>query len=166
MPILSVGKAKASRVRGVTLIEMMVVVAIIGMIAAISAPSVSSGLDSVRLSTATESIASFLNSAGDRAERHQEPVEVVISVKENRLRLLSGESGFTRELKLPDGISIEAILPKEGVEGSEEGRRLILMPGGAVPGIGVQVVNQHGGRRIVRLDPMTGFPHVESVKSE
>lgn len=145
---------------------MMVVVAIIGMIAAVSAPSVSSGLDSVRLSTATESIASFLNSAVNRAERHQEPVEVVISVKENRLRMLSGEPGSTRELKLPDGINIEAILPKEGTEGSEEGRRLILMPGGTVPGIGVQVVNQHGGRRIVRLDPMTGFPRVESVKSE
>jgi hypothetical protein len=37
------------------------------------------------------------------------------------------------------------------------------MPGGAIPGIGVQIANRRGGRRIVRLDPMTGFPRVESV---
>jgi hypothetical protein len=37
------------------------------------------------------------------------------------------------------------------------------MPGGAVPGIGIQFANRHGGRRIVRLDPMTGYPRVESV---
>jgi hypothetical protein len=51
-------------------------------------------------------------------------------------------------------------------EASLEGtpaRRLILMPGGAVPGIGVQLANRHGARRIIRLDPMTGFPRVESV---
>jgi hypothetical protein len=45
-------------------------------------------------------------------------------------------------------------------------RRLILMPGASVPGIGIQIANQRGTRRIVRLDPMTGFPHVESVNPE
>jgi hypothetical protein len=45
-------------------------------------------------------------------------------------------------------------------------RRLILMPGATVPGIGIQIANQRGVRRIVRLDPMTGFPRVESVASQ
>ena len=40
------------------------------------------------------------------------------------------------------------------------------MPGGVVPGIGIQLGNRHGARRIVKLDPMTGYPRVESVKSE
>ena len=49
----------------------------------------------------------------------------------------------------------------------QEGRRLILLPGGTVPGIGVQIANSHGSRRVVRLDPMTGYPRIESVgKSE
>jgi hypothetical protein len=34
-----------------------------------------------------------------------------------------------------------------------------------VPGIGVEIVNGHGSRRIIRLDPMTGFPRVEKVAS-
>jgi hypothetical protein len=40
------------------------------------------------------------------------------------------------------------------------------MPGASVPGIGIQIANQRGTRRIVRLDPMTGFPRVESVDKE
>jgi len=144
--------------------EMMVVVTIIGLIAGISMPSVSAGIDSVRLRSATDSLASFLNAAVTRAERRQEPVELIISPKENRLALYSTEPGFARELKMPDGVTIEAVLPHE--PGEDGPRRLILLPGATVPAIGVQVSNQHGSRRVVHLDPMTGFPHVESVQTK
>ncbi len=147
---------------------MLVVVAIIGLIAGISIPSVAAGMDSIRISTAAQSIAGFLNAAVTRTERRQQPIEVLILPKENRLALYSNEPGFERELKMPAGIIIETILPK--IDDSldlQEGRRLILLPGATVPGIGVQIANSHGSRRVVRLDPMTGFPRIEGVgKSE
>jgi hypothetical protein len=141
-----------------------VVLAIIGALAGISFPAVSAGIDSVRLRSATDSLSVFLNGAVTRAERRQQPMEVLISTKDNALRLYSTEPGYRRELKMPDGVTIEAVLP----QGPEENdpRRLILMPGGTVPGIGVLVANRHGSRRIVSLDPMTGFPHVESVQKK
>jgi prepilin-type N-terminal cleavage/methylation domain-containing protein len=168
MPTLSAGKASRASTRGVTLIEMVVVVTIIGLIAAISVPSVAAGMDSVRISTAASSIAAFLNDAVTRTERRQQPIEVVILPKEGRLAMYSNEENFQRELKMPDGITIETVLPKvDDFADMQEGRRLILLPGGTVPGIGVQIANSHGTRRIVHLDPMTGFPKVESVvKSE
>jgi type II secretory pathway pseudopilin PulG len=145
--------------------EMLVVVAIMGLIAAVSAPSVAAGIDSVRMSSATGSVSSFLNAALNHAERRQTAVEVVISPKENRLTAYSAELGYRRELKLPDGISIEALLPR--LSGDDDPvRRLILMPGDTAPGIGIQLANSHGAHRLVRLDPMTGFPRVESVHSE
>jgi hypothetical protein len=144
--------------------EMLVVVMIIALIAGISVPAVSAGIDSVRLRSATDSISAFLNAAEVRAERRQEPVELIVSPKENVFELYSNEPGFTRELKLPDGVSIEAVLPQES--GEEGPRRLILFPGGAIPAIGVQVANRHGSRRIVHLDPMTGFPRVEVVAAQ
>jgi hypothetical protein len=144
--------------------EMLVVVTIIALMAGIAFPAVSSGLDSVRLRTATDSIAAFLNAAVVRAERHQEPIELTISRKDNALALYSNEPGFQRELKMPDGIAIEAVLPNE--EEEEGPRRVILVPGAAVPGIGIQVANRHGSRRVVHLDPMTGFPRVESVATK
>ena len=147
---------------GVTLMEMMVVIAIISLIVAISAPSISAGLDSIRLATASDSIAAFLNSAVNHAERRQQPVELIISPKESRLSAYSNEPGFTRELTLPSGILIEAVLPQ--ISDDPEGmRRLILLPGASVPGVGIQFANRRGAHRIVRLDPMTGFPRVESV---
>ncbi|MDR3699472.1 MAG: prepilin-type N-terminal cleavage/methylation domain-containing protein [Candidatus Sulfopaludibacter sp.] len=164
MPISSVGRT--GNRRGVTLIEMVVVVAIIGVIVAVSLPSATAGIDSVRLASATGSVASFLNAAVNRTERRQIPMEVVIEPKQNRLSVYSEDPGYTRELKMPDGITIEAVLAGQPVS-SEDGERapfrLLLVPGASTPGIGVQLANQHGSRRIVRLDPMTGFPRVESV---
>lgn len=143
---------------------MLVVVAIVGVLAGISFPSVAAGVDSVRLRSATDSVASILNAAVDRAQRRQQAMEIVISAKDNSISLVSNEPGFARELKMPEGIVIEGVLPKEA---DEEGpRRLMVMPGGTAPGVGVQLANRHGSRRIVRLDPMTGFPRVESVIPE
>ena len=158
-------RVKRNLKRGVTLIEMLVVVTIIGILGGISVPAASAGIDSVRLASATQSVAAFLNAAVDRAERHEEPVELTISPSENLFTLVTNEPGFSRELKLPDGIALEAVLP-ELPEGSDPVRRIVLMPGATVPGIGIQLANRHGSRRIVRLDPMTGFPRVESVLSK
>ena len=146
--------------------ELLVVMAIVGLIVAVSAPSVGAGLDSVRLATASDLISSFLNAAVDHAERRQVPVLVEISPKDGRLSAWSNEPGFKREIALPGGISIEAVLPRVADEDPAAVRKLILMPGATVPGIGIQFANQRGGRRIVRLDPMTGFPRTESVHTE
>jgi prepilin-type N-terminal cleavage/methylation domain-containing protein len=151
--------------RGVTLIELLVVMAIIGLIVGISVPSVATGIDSVRLASATDSVAAFLNSAVNRAERRQQAVEVVISRKENGMAIYSVDPGPARVLHMPDGITIEGVQPA-GEDSYADERRLILMPGGVVPGIGVQLGNRHGAHRVVRLDPMTGFPRVESVNQE
>jgi prepilin-type N-terminal cleavage/methylation domain-containing protein len=164
MPILSVGRNKRATA-GVTLVEMVVVVSIIGLIVAIMAPSMSAGLDSVRMASATDNVATFLNGAVNRVERRQQPIELIISIKDNKLAMFSNEPGFTRELKMPDGIIIEGVLPKDEND-TEPFHRLILMPGASVPGLGIQLINSHKNRRVVRLDPMTGFPRVETPKAE
>jgi type II secretory pathway pseudopilin PulG len=143
----------------------MVVVAVIGLIAAITGPSVAAGIDAVRMASATQSVAAFINVAVNRADRRQQAIELVVSQKENKLVMISNEPGFERELQLPDGILIDAVLPLEE-QGADGVTRLILMPGASVPGIGVRLANRRGGKRLVKLDPMTGFPRTEIVTSE
>lgn len=134
---------------------MLVVVCIIALMVTITMPSITAGIDSVRLHTATTSVASFLNAAVTRAERRQEAVEVVISPGDNRITMYSSEPGFERELDMPKGVSILG----------DAGATLLLLPGASTPGIGIQLGNQRGARRTVRLDPMTGFPRVEGAEN-
>jgi len=149
--------------RGVTLIEMLVVVVVIALIMSISTPSVTAGIDAVRLNTASSSVAVFLNAADNRAERSQRPVELIVSSK--LLQYVSTDAGSHRELKLPDGITAQ-IAGSAGADDGQPDARILFMPGGAVPAVAIGLSNQHGGRRIVRLDPMTGAPHVERVESK
>jgi prepilin-type N-terminal cleavage/methylation domain-containing protein len=152
--------------RGVTLVEMVVVVAIIALIVGISFPAASAGVDNVRMVSAGDSVATFLNAAVNRAERHQIPVALIISPKEGKLNLYSNEPGFTRELTMPDGVAIEAVLPaEEGIDPSLP-RRVLFLPGATVPAIAIQLVNRRNAHRRIRLDPMTGFPRVESVVTQ
>jgi type II secretory pathway pseudopilin PulG len=142
---------------------MMVVVVIIAVVVAISTPSVSAGIDAVRLASAGSSVSAFMNAASTHADRRERPVELIISAK--GMEFISTDPGSRHELTMPDGISIEPLsaLPSEDAEGVS---RWLFMPGGAVPAVAIQLTNQHGGRRIVRLDPMTGFPRVESVETK
>jgi prepilin-type N-terminal cleavage/methylation domain-containing protein len=182
MPISSVGKTSSQRLpdsypgrdrkgavrsrRGITLVEMMVVVAIIALIVAISFPAATAGLENVRMVSAGDSVATFLNAAVNRAERHQQPVELIISRKDGTLTLYSNEPGFTRELKMPDGVMIETVLPvEEGIDPLLP-RRILFLPGATIPAIGIQLSNRRNAHRLVRLDPMTGFPRIEAVSVE
>src|SRR5437899_1458142 len=119
MPISSVGESNGTagnlvagafhhEAKGVTLLELIVVVAIVGLIVGISFPAITAGLDSVRMVSATDSVAAFLNAAVNRAQRRQEAVELIIDPKENQLSAYSNDPSFSRELKLPDGISFES----------------------------------------------------------
>jgi prepilin-type N-terminal cleavage/methylation domain-containing protein len=145
---------------GVTLIEMLIVVTIVGLIAGVTFPAVSSGIDSLRLASASDALVSLLNGALNRAERRQEPIEVAISVKDNSVRLSSTEPGFERNLTMPDGVKIVAVWPKLLVE-DDQPRRFLLLPGSVVPRVGIEIVNRKETHRIVRVNPITGVPNIE-----
>jgi prepilin-type N-terminal cleavage/methylation domain-containing protein len=156
-------KAMVCPTAGVTLIEMLVVVAVIGILVSVSVPSVSAGLDSVRLASTGDAIASFLNAAVTHAERSEHPVVVAISLKDGTISA-DGADGYARRFQMPQGITMDKVLPEGGSEGDDY--QMLIVPGGTAPAIGIEYSNRHGGRRRVQLDPMTGFPRVETVNTE
>jgi prepilin-type N-terminal cleavage/methylation domain-containing protein len=133
---------------GVTLIEMLIVVAIVAVVAGVSFPSVASGLDNVRLRSAADSVTGFLNGAMSRVERKEQAIEIVVIPQERALMMYSSEPGFTRRLELPEGIKIAG----------EEARQFLLLPGGTPPAMGIDIYNQRGAHKIIRIDPVTGVP--------
>jgi prepilin-type N-terminal cleavage/methylation domain-containing protein len=148
------------RRRGVTLLEMLIVVAVIGVMVGITFPSVSSGLDSIRLSSASDSIVSFFNQALSRAERRQEVVQITVSKAERTLRMRSTDPSFDKQLVLPEGITITSVLPEQPGD-ADAPRDFLLYPGGTPPAVGIAILNARGMKRMVRVDPVTGVPRTE-----
>jgi hypothetical protein len=159
MPISSVGKASNT---GVTLIEMTLVAAIVAMIVGISFPAVSAGLESIRLASASDSLAAFLNGALNRAERRQEAVELTIRIRENKVEMRSADGRIAREMEMPSGVVIRGVEPGPP-EADPQPRQYLLLPGGTPPRIAVELANRRGQRRIVRVDPITGAPEIVRV---
>src|SRR5229473_1333736 len=116
--------AVARSQRGVTLLEMMIVVTLIALVAGLSHPSVSSGVDSLRLRSASDAIVAFLNTALDRADRRQQVVEIWISPHDNAMIARSADSGFVRRLDVPDPIRIISVQP-QAPSGPDEPRRFL-----------------------------------------
>ena len=97
---------------GLTLMEMLVVVAIASLMIGISFPAVTAGIDSLRINTACDSVVSFLNSGLTRAERRQMVVEVSFLHLHHMVEMRSPAGSFVRELKLPEGVTMQRILPE------------------------------------------------------
>jgi prepilin-type N-terminal cleavage/methylation domain-containing protein len=138
--------------RGVTLLEMLIVVAIAGAMATLVLPAFSNGLESLRLSQASDSVAAFLSGALNRAQRRQQVIEISIDPRENAILLRSTDAAFSRRLDMPDGVTIQ----------SAE-RRIVLLPGSAFPRATVELANRRRQRRVVSLDPITGVPNIEWI---
>lgn len=145
---------------GLTIIEMLIVVTIVSLMAGLTFPSVASGIDSLRLRSAGDSVASFLTLAIARVERSQEPVELTFLKQEGRMEMRTTDPKFARTLALPEGVSILHIHPELPGE-PEAVRSLLLVPGTTFPRLGVELLNRRGNRRLVRIDPLSAVPLVE-----
>ena len=146
---------------GLTLMEILVVVAIASLMIGISFPAVTAGIDSLRISTACDSVVSFLNSGLTRAERRQMVVEISILRNEQMVQMRSADASFVKELTLPEGVTIQRILPETLGADENAPRRFLIYPGGVMPRFGVELVNRRGVHRIVRVDPISGVPLIE-----
>src|SRR5437879_8927877 len=109
MPTLSVGAINNKR--GVTLLELLIVVTLIALVAGLSYPSVASGVDSLRLRSASDGIVGFLNTAIDRAARRQQVILIWISPRDNVMTARSPDMEFSRRFDLPDTVRLLSVLP-------------------------------------------------------
>ncbi|MCX6594119.1 MAG: prepilin-type N-terminal cleavage/methylation domain-containing protein [Acidobacteria bacterium] len=134
---------RRGRQAGVTLIEMLVVVAIIGVMAGITYPSITAGLDSLRLTAAADSVAALFNDAANHAQRRQEWVEVRVS----KHQLQANGPTFRRQLDLA------------GLTAAPE-QVYFIDPLGTLPGAQMEIQGAKQ-RRQVRLDPLTGLAEVQ-----
>lgn len=153
-----------SREAGVTLIEILVVVGLIGVMAGIAFPSFTAGLDGLRLRSASTTVASALNIAIHTADRRQLPVQLTIQPAQNRVILRPAESQRDQIFEIPPGIRIRRILPSLFLGEEKRDRYVIVYPNGAPPQLIVELENTRGTLRQIKLDPITGIARVFDAK--
>jgi prepilin-type N-terminal cleavage/methylation domain-containing protein len=149
--------------RGVTLLELLIVVALIALVTGMSYAPVAAGVETLRLRAASDVVLSFLSAALDRAERKQAVVEVQILPVDNVLLARTSDLTFQKRVDLPEGMKIARITPEIPGADPRAVRRFLIYPGGAIPQVSVELVNNKGRRRTVSLDPLTGTPRAVEV---
>ena len=148
---------------GLTLVEMPIVVSIIGVMIGIAFPSITSGIDTLRIRSASDEIVSTLVSAMNRADRRQIAVEIVVDRASNRIFAASADPGYRRELAMPEGVTIEHVLPLIPNLGENLPRQFMIHPGGTVPRLGLEIKNRRNLRMLVSVDPITGSAQVVTL---
>lgn len=136
---------------GVTLLEMLIVMTLVGLMAAVVGPSVGAGLDTLRLESSAERVAASLKLARDRAVRTRHYMEVTVDPESRRVALSDLEGEYARSWDLPETITVKAERPQA----------FLFPPDGAPPAVRLELENSRGRKALVEMDPFTAFPTVK-----
>ena len=147
--------------RGVTIMEMLVVIALISILVAIVFPSVGSGLGSLELRTSVQRVAAAARYARDQAIHRQRYYALEIDPEKGSVTVLDAERGSTRSFELPAAVRVEKILPEER-QNTDQPRQILFGPDGAWPQFEVVLANQK--REVtVSFDALTGAPKADGI---
>jgi prepilin-type N-terminal cleavage/methylation domain-containing protein len=141
---------------GVTLLELLVVVALASILLAVVFPSVGTGLSGLELSGAARRVAAAARFARDEAVRRRSTLQLEVDSASGTIAVADLERGPSnaRRFELPTSVRIEQVLPEEpGSIG--ESRRFLFTPDGAAPEFQIVLANQRRQVTVIN-DALTG----------
>ena len=123
--------------KGFSLIEVVVVMALIALTLTLAGPRIGAGLSRLELERSRQSIRSFIKIARVQAERADQPYYVVIDRKQDLLRLLDPEMKVIRQEQLPSSVQI-------ALDSNADFAGLTISPSGIVRGNPVRLRGRAG----------------------
>ncbi|SRR5579871_670718 len=139
--------------RGITLIELLVVMTLVGLLAAVAAPSIGSGIETVRLRASGERLASTMRLARTRAVRLRHYMQVSVDPKSNEVSLRDLEGNSVSTWEIPPTVAVLSDRPMA----------FLVYPDGGEQAMRVGLRNQRGRTLEVSTDPFTLFPSVREL---
>jgi len=163
---LSVGKISASKNRGFTLLELIVVLVIISLTSALAVPQLTGALSGTNSKTAAKKIAASLRYARSRAVSEKIIYIVILNTDKNRLTLMSAtkaelsseeHSDKAKVYVLPEGLTLKSGIE---LEKDKEEFRIAFYPSGSSSGGEVIVSDEREKTYKIRVDFITGTVQV------
>jgi len=142
-----------------TLVEMLIVLAIVGMIMAISIPFTSGFGKGLRIKTASRALAGIINVARSNAVTFRKNYSVVFDVKKSQYWIEDGSGRiYEKKYYLPSSVEFKIKGSEEADPVTFENDRVIFNPAGAVEGAGgsVTFTDKQGGSRTISVAGSTG----------
>ena len=153
------GRQPWSREAGVTLLELVIVLAILALAVSLVAPRFGNWSDEWTLRSAAERVAQTLRYARTRALFEQSYYVVEIEPATHLVRLFNPTSGFLRGYALPRGVTIgDSENPPPPVV------RILFPPSGVVEERNLWLSNRRRSRYTVHMSFLLGNSAVETVK--
>jgi type II secretion system protein H len=155
----------ARRLRGFTLIEIMVVVAIIGLVAAIGVPSLITAMQKTGMRRAVSDILDVCKTARANAIIHNQTERVIFHPQLGTFEAEGGvaaHSGMVSASTLPDGIQF-AMLDINQLDFSASDPAIVYFYSDGTSDEVTIVLVSHTDQRKITLDFATGFPVVSDV---
>ena len=146
--------------RGMTLVELLVVLGIIGMILAISVPGLAGYAKNLRLKTATRQIVGLISLARSLAISSREDHAVIVDPAQQRVTIVNQVSGDTLEqmVRLPSSVTVEM---EVGGEPAAEAA-LVFRPTGSLNGRTVSLtLADRDKRHTITVTGITGSVSVQ-----
>ncbi len=152
---------------GFTLLELLVVLALLSLLSAVAFPSIGRGLAALNLRTSSNQIASTLRLARSKAIREQQLYWIRFDLDENEVELSSEDLRFQRSFELPKGIVIkQASLVGGRGKRDREDPHFFFSPNGMAQAFEVRIRNERGRELRVVHDSLLRSPRVEEVQPE
>jgi len=153
------------REQGFTLLELMVVIFIISLVAAVSYPALSRGAASFHLKAAGRDILNMFRFARDNAITEQTGMQVIIDKEKQEIVLSNYLGDNSRKYFLPHDVKIMrmALAGQEVMEGS-----LIIrfLPNGNSENAKVLLSSETGSLLRIVTDPLSGGARIEPEQGE
>ena len=123
--------------------------AIVALLIGIAYPNVTAGLDGIRLKAAADRAGAFWSAARQRADRHQQVVQVVVDPKKNELRAVSVDGSWRDAMPFDQSLHVRQPAARAAY---------LLYPGAPSPKFELLLAAAQGDPAGVRVNILTGVP--------
>jgi type II secretion system protein H len=158
-------KSVHRRARGFTLIEIMIVVAIIGLMASIGVPSLITAMQKTGMRKALSEVQDVCRTARANAILHNRTESVIFHPMLRSFAAESGaaqHSGLVSSSTLPDGVEFEMLDINQQDYGASDWARVFFYPDGTSDEMTIVLASKNDQRKIT-LEFATGTTTVSDV---